>query len=262
MDRRAGGLPSRAARIAGAVQDARSSVVDGHRRHRRGDGARERRRVEVDDAAGRAAAAADVPPEAVATDAVRGDDADARDRDARDGRCPDIAPIIPTLVAATRPTHVQRAPGRRAVFAWAGRGRSPASLAVLSLLLSDPIRQNRRRRPASPRRSRSTSACSPSSRCITACSPGRRSKRRVAGPWLPVAARAVALHLDRQRAVPGGLRRVAATSPDELYHLTGVDRAAPAYVGSGDRYLLTARSSARLDVLDLAGVRAGLLPGV
>ena len=57
----------------------RRHIVDGHRRHRRGDAAAELRRVEVGDRPRRAAAAADVIPEALATDAERRHHADAGD---------------------------------------------------------------------------------------------------------------------------------------------------------------------------------------
>src|SRR4029078_9903869 len=74
--------------------------VDGHRivyrdgRHGRGDGAWKRRRVEVDDRAGRAAAPPTVTPQTVAPDAERRHHTDSRDRDARFAWTSHL-PIIP-----------------------------------------------------------------------------------------------------------------------------------------------------------------------
>src|SRR5687768_17357973 len=75
-------IASGGCRRSGALGQ-RHPVVDRHSRDGCGNRAGKGRGVEIDDAAGGAAAAADVAPEALAPDAVWGYDADAGDRDAR-----------------------------------------------------------------------------------------------------------------------------------------------------------------------------------
>ena len=84
------------ARIPHVVAVERRHVVDRDAGHGRRDAASELRRVELRDRARRAAAAADRVPEALASDAVRRDDADPRDDDARAAGVTHAAIVAPT----------------------------------------------------------------------------------------------------------------------------------------------------------------------
>ena len=247
--RRGSALPNRR-RVAGAVQDD-GIVVDRHRRHRRGHGARERRGVEVDDAAGRAAAAADVPPEAVAADAVRGDDADARDGDA--GTAVAGHSAYNTHPRASDPTDrtASARPGRRARLR-VGRCRGLRRLVtVLPLLLSVRFGSI-----AAPGPIAAPIAIDVVLFTIFALHHSVFARPAVKGR---VAALLPApLERSLYTWIASALFLVVCAAwrdvPGELYHLTGAIAGA-GYVVQAIGIWLTARSSARLDVLDLAGVR-------
>src|SRR5439155_25686903 len=100
-DQRRARIPLRIGAIAGipdVVAVERGHVGDGDAADRRGDAAREVRRVELGDRARAAASAADRLPEPLASSAKRRHDTDTGDDDARTGRSHD-AIVAPQMLA-------------------------------------------------------------------------------------------------------------------------------------------------------------------
>ena len=171
---------------------------------------------------------------------------------------PDIAPIIPTLMAAT--LRVSRAAW---LFAWSGAAMFAASLAFFLYSLPRPLRR------APPPAAGALAPVAIDAALFTLfalhhslfarAAREAPDRRQTGASDRSDRSGAAGLRLGRERALHCGLPSWR-PRPGELYHVTGVARACRRTPSRSPASSLTVRGSARLDVLDLAGVRAVLSP--